>query len=86
VKDLHLEGLPDPKVYDLAVSQGRIIATSNIKDFRPLLREDGPGIIGIPETWSAERIDTKLTALLVDNTPNHFRSLDPACNDIASQS
>jgi predicted nuclease of predicted toxin-antitoxin system len=59
--DLHLASLPDPAIYALAVSHGRIILTKNAKDFRPLLREDAPGLIGIPETWSNRRIDTQLT-------------------------
>ena len=71
--DLNLGSLPDPQVYALAVSQGRIILTKNIKDFRVLLREDSPGIIGIPETWSNLRIDTKLTAFLMKHGPNYFR-------------
>jgi predicted nuclease of predicted toxin-antitoxin system len=77
--DLNLSGLPDPQVYELAVSQGRIILTKNVKDFRKLLRDDSPGIIGIPETWSLSRVDTKLTALLMQHGPNyfhgHYRSL-----------
>src|SRR6266705_755790 len=71
--DLHLDGLPDPQVYELARKQGRIILTKNVTDFRALLREASPGIIGIPETWSASRIDTKLTALLMRHGPNYFR-------------
>jgi predicted nuclease of predicted toxin-antitoxin system len=71
--DLHFDGLPDPAIYELARKQGRIILTKNVKDFRPLLRDDAPGIIGIPETWSTHRIDTKLTALLMRHGPNYFR-------------
>jgi predicted nuclease of predicted toxin-antitoxin system len=71
--DLNLASLPDPQVYELAVSQDRIILTKNVKDFRPLLRDDSPGIIGIPETWSTSRIDTKLSALLTRHGPNYFR-------------
>jgi hypothetical protein len=47
--------------------------TINVKDFRPLLGEDAPGIIGIPEAWSESRIDSKLTALLMRHGPNYFR-------------
>ena len=65
--------MDDAAVYELAVKQGRIILTSNVKDFRPLLREVSPGIIGIPETWSPPRIDSKLTALLIRHGPNYFR-------------
>jgi len=71
--DLNLASLPDPQVYKFAVAQGRIILTKNVKDFRPLLREDSPGIIGIPEIWSNSRVDTKLTALLTRHGPNYFR-------------
>jgi hypothetical protein len=34
----------DSLIYELAVSTGRIILTSNIKDFRPLLQEDSPEV------------------------------------------
>jgi hypothetical protein len=71
--DLHLGGLPDPVIYELALKQGRIILTKNVKDFRPLLREDSPGIISIPETWATSRVDSKLTALLMRHGPNYFR-------------
>ena len=85
--DLHLGGLPDPEVYQLAVSQGRIILTQNVTDFRVLLRDDCPGIIGIPEAWSLNRIDSKLTALLMRHGPNYFRGryLPLATVDLASQ-
>jgi hypothetical protein len=71
--DLNLAGLPDPEVYALALSQGRIILTKNVKDFRPLLEEDCPGIIGIPEAWSLSRVDTKLTALFMKHGAAYFR-------------
>jgi predicted nuclease of predicted toxin-antitoxin system len=58
--DLNHGGMDDASVHELAVRQGRIILTSNVKDFRPLLREDSPGIISIPETWTPARLDTKL--------------------------
>ena len=71
--DLNRAGLPDPEVSKLAATHGRIILTINVKDFRPLLRGDAPGVIGIPENWSAARIDSKLTALLMRHGPNYFR-------------
>jgi hypothetical protein len=30
-------------------------------------------VIGIPETWTTDRIDTKLTALLTKYGPSYFR-------------
>jgi hypothetical protein len=71
--DLHHGGMDDQAISELARSQGRIILTSNVKDFRPLLREDSPGIIGIPETWSTSRLDSQLTALLMRHGPTYFR-------------
>jgi predicted nuclease of predicted toxin-antitoxin system len=71
--DLNMASLPDPEVYELARSQNRIILTKNVKDFHALLRKDSPGIIGIPEAWSNDRIDTKLTALLMKHGPNYFK-------------
>jgi predicted nuclease of predicted toxin-antitoxin system len=71
--DLHFEGLPDPQVYELARKQGRIILTKNVKDFRPLLREDSPGMIGLPEIWTTHRIDSKLAAPFMKHGPNYFR-------------
>ncbi|MGH8654238.1 MAG: DUF5615 family PIN-like protein [Gammaproteobacteria bacterium] len=71
--DLRLGGIEDVHIHELAVVQGRIILTINVKDFRPLLREDSPGVIGIPETWLIARLDTKLTALLMKHGSNHFR-------------
>jgi len=85
--DLNLAGLPDPAIYELARKQGRIILTINVKDFRPLLREDSPGIIGIPENWAADRIDSKLTAVLMRHGPNYFRGRyrSLAAEDLTSQ-
>jgi Domain of unknown function (DUF5615) len=71
--DLRHAGMADPLIHELAVEQGRIILTTNVKDFRPLLKEDSPGVIGIPEAWSPTRVDTKLTALLMKHGPNYFR-------------
>jgi hypothetical protein len=65
--------MDDPPIHELAVKQGRIILTRNVKHFRPLLREDTPGIIGIPETWSRTLLDTKLTALLMQHGQKYFQ-------------
>jgi hypothetical protein len=70
--DLHAGGMDDAPIHELALAQQRIILTSNVRDFRPLLREHSPGVISIPETWSAERLDSKLTALLTKHGPAYF--------------
>jgi hypothetical protein len=71
--DLHQGGMEDPPIHELAVKQGRLILTRNIKHFRPLLREDTPGIIGVPETWPREQLDTKLTSLFMQHGPKYFK-------------
>ena len=71
--DLHHDGMVDSLIYKLAVSTGRIILTSNVKDFCPLMQEDSPGVIDIPEAWTPSRLDMKLTALLTKHGPNYFR-------------
>jgi hypothetical protein len=37
--EAELEGLSDPDVLELAVAEGRVLVTANIRDFEPLLRE-----------------------------------------------
>jgi hypothetical protein len=83
--DLHHGGMDDSPIHELAVKQGRIILTSNVKDFRPLLREDSPGVIGIPETWPTTRLDTKLAALLMQHGANHFRARFQSLGAIAAK-
>jgi Domain of unknown function (DUF5615) len=71
--DLHHGGMVDSLISELAVTTGRIILTSHVKDFRPLLQKDSPGLVGIPETWSITWLDTKLTAVFMQQRPNYFR-------------
>jgi predicted nuclease of predicted toxin-antitoxin system len=71
--DLNRGGIDDPPVYDLAVAQGRIIITRNGDDFRPLAgTKADAGVIKIPDAWTRERIDSKLTALLMRHGPKYF--------------
>ena len=54
--EVELEGLSDPEVLELAVTERRVLVTANIRDFEPLLREwagEGrphPGVILIPSS------------------------------------
>ena len=71
--DLKLGGLKDPPVYDLAVAQARILITLNGDDFRPLVgTKSDAGVIKIPDAWTRERVDSKLTALLKSHGPKYF--------------
>ncbi len=68
--DLHLGGLPDPEVYQLAVKQQRILLTYNIKHFRQLAGTlNDAGVIGIPPHLTSAQVDTKLTSPLTKSTP-----------------
>ncbi len=71
--DLHHAGIEDAKILKLALAQGRIILTHNVKDFKLLLNQFSPGLIGIPEMWTAKRIDTKLTALFIKHSTRFFK-------------
>jgi predicted nuclease of predicted toxin-antitoxin system len=72
--DLHLAGIPDPQVYELAVKQRRIVITINRDDFEKLVgTKIDCGVIAIPDGPAAARTDTKLTALLMKNGPAYFR-------------
>jgi predicted nuclease of predicted toxin-antitoxin system len=71
--DFKQAGMDDPDVYELAVSQQRILVTYNSKHFRSLAgRKQDAGIIGISASLSPAQVDTKLTALLRKSTPHAF--------------
>jgi len=70
--DLRLGGIDDSSLYALANEQGRVVVTSNAKDFRLLVKKGDPGVIIIPSTWEAEKIDTKLVAFLKQHGRNFF--------------
>jgi hypothetical protein len=68
--DFHRGSIGDPEVYDLAVLQGRILVTYNIKHFRSLAgSKNDAGIIGVSPNLTPAQVDTKLTALLTKSTP-----------------
>src|SRR3989442_15592568 len=69
--DLKQGGTPDADVYNLAVSQQRILVTYNIKHFRSLAgSKKDAGIIGISPNLTPSQVDTRLTSLLTKSTPN----------------
>jgi uncharacterized protein DUF5615 len=71
--DLKLSGAKDPAIYNLAVSQRRIIVSRDNKHFRPQIgTKDDEGGIAIPPHWTPAQIDTRLTALLMRDGPNYF--------------
>jgi len=77
--------MEDPPIHELAVKQGRIVLTRNVKHFRPLMREETPGIIGVPETWPRDQLDTKLTSLFMQHGPNYFKGRFRSLSAIEAQ-
>jgi len=68
--DFKKVGLSDEKVYQEAAKLHRIIVTFNGDDFIALARKSkNTGILSLSDNLSSEQIDTKLTALLLRNTP-----------------
>jgi predicted nuclease of predicted toxin-antitoxin system len=80
--DLTLKQLPDPDVLDLAIEQGRIVVTANIRDFARLARsrlesrQDHPGIILIPPGNLAFGVVLRGLARLFADHPDATRWLN----------
>ena len=69
--DLKQAGLSDEKVYQEAAKLHRLIVTFNGNDFIDLAsRSKETGILFVSDNLSSERIDTKLTSLLLRSTSN----------------
>ena len=62
--DLRLSGLADSVLYQLAKKIERLIVTTNVKDFKKLLKGKETGIIGISMALKTKDIDKKLCSLL----------------------
>lgn len=71
--DLKQAGLTDEAVHKLAASQGRIVVTLNIKDFKPLAPTDeNTGVIGVSAALSFKQVDKKLDSLLTRAKPKQL--------------
>lgn len=69
--DLGKSGISDEKVWGLAIKEGRLVITYNVKDFRKLVKTSKQsGVIGISTNLSVDQIDKKLTALLSRSKKN----------------
>ncbi len=64
-----LEGLADPEVLELAVGEGRVLVTANIRDFEPLLRERAgegrshAGVILVPSSVRNESFGVLISGI-----------------------
>lgn len=71
--DLHKGGVTDREVYTLACKEKRIIITYNINDFKKFARQSSDtGIIGIPQTYTPDQLDSQLNALLSRSSEKSF--------------
>lgn len=77
--DYDQAGISDPKVYEIACKESRILITYNIKDFRELAQtSNDAGVIGVSPNLTLEQIDRKLTSLLNKSTKRSlFGKLTP---------
>ena len=67
--DYKQAGLSDPKVYEVAKKENRLVVTFNTKDFIDLAQTSPEaGVIGISHNLPPEQIDKKITALLMRST------------------
>lgn len=64
--DFDLGGISDPKVYQKAATEKRLLITFNVKDFKDMAgKNKSSGVIGVSQKLPTDQIDKKLNALLV---------------------
>ena len=69
--DLGKSGIPDEKVWELAIKEQSLVLTYNVKDFKKLVNSTkNSGVIGISTNLPTDQIDKKLTALLSKSKKN----------------
>ena len=69
--DLGKSGISDEKVWELAIKDGRLVITYNVKDFKRLVGlAKQSGIIGVSINLPTDQIDKKLVALLSRSKKN----------------
>ena len=67
--EVELEGLSDPEILELAVVEGRILVTANIRDFEPILRQwagesrSHAGVILVPSSVRNEAFRVLISGL-----------------------
>ncbi|HCS79214.1 TPA: hypothetical protein DIV55_05765 [Patescibacteria group bacterium] len=63
-EDLHLSGISDHNVYEIATKEGRLVVTFNEKDFAELIKNKVAGVIAVSATLTNDQIEKKILALL----------------------
>lgn len=62
----------DKEIYQKAVQGNRFVLTINFKDFKKLVKTNGPGIIGIESQLSNEEIDRIVTKFISGKNPANY--------------
>ena len=63
----------DEEIYQKAIYENRFVLTINFKDFRKLVKKDGPGIIGIESQLTNQAIDKLVSDFLADKDPKDYK-------------
>ena len=74
---VHDCGLPlqaeDEEIYRKALNENRFVLTINFKDFRKLVKRNGPGIIGIESQLTNQVIDRLVSDFLTNKDPAMYK-------------
>jgi predicted nuclease of predicted toxin-antitoxin system len=73
--DLHLGGLADGRVYDVANKESRLLVTFNVKDFKSLVKDGNVSVIGISTRLTNKQIDRKLMSTIKRLQPSEFEGV-----------
>ena len=63
----------DEEIYQKAYDENRFVLTINFKDFRKLVKRNGPGIIGIESQLTNKAIDKLVSDFLADKNPEKYK-------------
>jgi hypothetical protein len=62
----------DKYIYQKAYENNCFVLTINFKDFKKLVRKDGPGILGIESQMTTVKIDEVVTKFVSGKDPDDF--------------
>lgn len=69
----NLKGKSDEKVFEFARKESRMIVVFNVKDFKKLIRPDGPSVISLSVNLSDRQADLKIGKTLKNLKPSQAR-------------
>ena len=63
----------DKEIYQKAMDENRFVLTINYKDFRKLVKKNGPGIISIESQLTNQAIDKIASDFLTEKDPENYK-------------